>query len=347
MHTHSVRHLPAAALTVAAAVTGTLAWAPTASANAPEPTPTTSASARSMPEAQAGGVQITKKDPSGAVLEGAQFSLLDTINGTKALQGKTNSEGILRFEGVTPGVYRLKETSTGSSLHDLVPDQDVIVTAGLDSPLTIIDPFKPADMTVKKTDKANGKPLAGAVINITPTGKGDSVTLTTGKDGTASVKLPVSSRTGTEYTATETKAPAGYTLDAKPVKITAKPGATVAVTLTNTANDRPTKPPTTPPASPDTTTPAKPSDKPTPDKPSETRTAPSPSASRTPTTDETTSSTVPPEPEPEGSLAHTGADATPWLLGAAGLLLAAGGGAVIAVRRRRTDDESDEHPVES
>ncbi|MFI1183614.1 collagen binding domain-containing protein [Streptomyces sp. NPDC020799] len=294
-----------------------------------------------MPEAQTGGVQITKTDPSGAVLEGAQFSLLDTINGTKALRGKTNSEGILRFEGVTPGVYRLKETSTGSSLHDLVPDQDVIVTAGQDSPLTIIDPFKPADLTVKKTDKATGKPLAGAVINITPTDKGESVTLTTGKDGTASVKLAVFSRTGTEYTATETKAPAGYTLDAKPVKITAKPGAPVAVTLTNTANDQPTKPPTTPPASPDTTTPAKP----TPAKPSETGFSPSPSASRIPNTDETTSSTAP--PEPEGSLAHTGADATPWLLGGAGLLLVAGGGAVIAVRRRRTDDESDEHPVES
>ncbi|GHD79340.1 hypothetical protein ACFQL8_19255 [Streptomyces goshikiensis] len=34
--------------------------------------------------------------------------------------------------------------------------------------LTIVDPFKPADLTVTKTDKTSGKPLAGAVINITP-----------------------------------------------------------------------------------------------------------------------------------------------------------------------------------
>ncbi|MGW1194481.1 SpaA isopeptide-forming pilin-related protein [Streptomyces sp. NPDC002536] len=341
MHTHPARHLHAAALTVAAAVTGTLAWAPTASAHAPEPAPTMTAPASTAPDTPTGGVQITKKDPSGAVLEGAQFSLLDTVNGTKALQGKTNSEGILRFEGVTPGVYRLKETSTGSSLHDLVPDQDVIVTAGQDAPLTIIDPFKPADLTVKKTDKATGKPLAGAVINIAPADKGDAVTLTTGKDGTASAKLPVSSRSGTEYTATETKAPAGYKLDAKPVEITAKPGAPVTVTLADTPKEEPTKPPTTPPST-DTTTPDKPSGKPTPDKPTPSGTATSPSPSDTPLADKTTSSTA--APEPEGSLAHTGADATPWLLGGAGILLATGTAAVIAIRRRsREADDEDQN----
>ncbi|MCC3775868.1 SpaA isopeptide-forming pilin-related protein [Streptomyces sp. UNOB3_S3] len=345
MHTHSVCYLPAAALTVAAAVTGTLAWAPTATAHTAEPTPTATAPASNAPDTPTGGVQIRKKDPSGAVLGGAQFSLLNTINGTKALQGTTNSEGILRFEGVTPGVYRLKETSTGSSLHELVPDQDVIVTAGQDAPLTIIDPFKPADLTVKKTDKATDKPLAGAVISVAPTDKGDSVTLTTGKDGTASAKLPVFSRTGTEYTATETKAPAGYQMDAKPVKLTAKPGAPVAVTLTNTATGQTTKPPATPPASPEAATPSKPSAKPTPDQPAEAGTAPSPSASSTPLVDEAAAS--PAAPGPEGSLAHTGADATPWLLGGAGVLLVAGGGAVIAARRRRTDDESDDHRAES
>ncbi|MEU7133365.1 LAETG motif-containing sortase-dependent surface protein [Streptomyces sp. NPDC046261] len=46
-------------------------------------------------------------------------------------------------------------------------------------------------------------------------------------------------------------------------------------------------------------------------------------------------------PTPEGSLAHTGADATPWLLGGTGLLLAAGGGAVIAARRRSRDGDNE------
>ncbi|MGP3947665.1 DUF6801 domain-containing protein [Streptomyces sp. 7N604] len=52
--------------------------------------------------------------------------------------------------------------------------------------------------------------------------------------------------------------------------------------------------------------------------------------------DETASGTT--APKPNGSLAHAGAGATPWLLGGAGVLLAAGGSAVFAARRSRTDD---------
>lgn len=47
-------------------------------------------------------------------------------------------------------------------------------------------------------------------------------------------------------------------------------------------------------------------------------------------------------PAPTGSLAHTGADATPWLIGSAGVLIAAGGGALFAVRRRHTDSSTDD-----
>ncbi|WP_107095007.1 LAETG motif-containing sortase-dependent surface protein [Streptomyces chattanoogensis] len=125
-------------------------------------------------------------------------------------------------------------------------------------------------------------------------------------------------------------------MDAKPVKFAAKPDDSVTVTLANTKKEQPTMP-TTPPTSPETTSPAKPSHKPTSGTPHEDEGTPSPSvtASGNPSADESASSTAAP---PEGSLAHTGADATPWLLGGAGVLLAAGGGAVIATRRRCTDD---------
>ncbi|MFE7709225.1 LAETG motif-containing sortase-dependent surface protein [Streptomyces sp. NPDC057486] len=65
-----------------------------------------------------------------------------------------------------------------------------------------------------------------------------------------------------------------------------------------------------------------------------------PSASGTPTSDETVSSTA--APAPAGSLAHTGADATPWLIGGAGVLIAADGGALFVARRRRTDNSTDD-----
>ncbi|WP_341622079.1 SpaA isopeptide-forming pilin-related protein [Streptomyces sp. B6(2022)] len=327
MHSSATNRFPTVVTaTVAALVASTLLSAPTAWAEAHEPQP--------------GTVEITKKDPDGALLAGAEFNLLDTLNGTKALTGKTNADGVLRFEGVAPGVWRLKETASGSPIHDLAPDQDVIVTPGQTVKLAVVDPFKPADLTVTKTDKASGKPLVGAVINITPTsGDGKPVTLTTGKDGTATAKLPVAARAGTSYTATEAKAPDGYQLDSTPAKITAKPGAAVTAAFTNTKKEQPTQPPTTPAPTPTTPTtpPITPSTKPTPSTPA---TSQPPTSSAAPTPEQTISSTS--SPAPTGSLAQTGADATGWLLAGAGVLIAAGGGAVLAVRRRRNTTEDDQ-----
>ncbi|WP_327255420.1 SpaA isopeptide-forming pilin-related protein [Streptomyces sp. NBC_01244] len=329
------RKAPTAAIAVAAAATGALTWAPSASAEAPEPTPSTSAPApRSMPEPEPGGVEIHKKDPAGATLEGAQFSLLDTVNGTKALQGKTGADGILRFEKVTPGVYRLKETDSGSAIHDLAEDRDIIVTPGQVTPVTVVDPFKPAELTVKKTDKTTGKPLAGAVINIRPSGTGgEAVTLTTGKDGTAKAQLTVTARSGSAYTATETKAPSGYQLDSSPVQVTAKPAAGTTAEFTNTPTattpptQQPSKPPTTKPKpTPDTSAPATP----TPD-----------NTSSTPAPSDTPTSTPTPPAGSDGQLARTGAGSTSWLAAAGGLLISAGGGAIWAVRRRRANQPDD------
>ncbi|MFI8105359.1 SpaA isopeptide-forming pilin-related protein [Streptomyces sp. NPDC086023] len=304
------RTAPAAVAAAATLAAGTLTWARSAWAEAPEPQP--------------GHIEITKKDPGGNFLAGAEFSLLDTLNGTKALQGKTSKGGILRFEGVTPGVWRLKETNSGSPIHDLAPDQDIVVTPGQTAKLTVVDPFKPAEVTVTKTDKDTGKPLADAVINITPqAGGGKPLTLTTGKDGTATTKLDVSARTGTPYTATETKAPDGYQLNSTPVKITAKPGEKTTA-FTNTKKDKPTNPPTTPTPTTPSGTPTAPAT-PTPSATTPTSAAPQPTA--------TTSSTA--SSSPKGSLAQTGADSTSWLLAGAGLLISAGGGALLALRRRR------------
>ncbi|WP_433549158.1 SpaA isopeptide-forming pilin-related protein [Streptomyces sp. CA-294286] len=300
---------------------GAGAWAPTATAQAPEPTPATPAP-RSMPET--GGVQLSKKDPEGTVMAGAKFTLLTTA-GKEVATGTTDANGRLTFDALAPGIYRLKETASGSPLHDVVADQDVIVTPAL-TPLTIVDPFKPAELTIKKTDKATGKPLAGATINVTPKGGGDTVTLTTSANGTAHVKLPATSRAGTAYTATETKAPTGFKLDNTTVAFTAVPGKPVTVTLTNTRT--PTAPPTVPPTSPEPTTP---SDKPTPTTPSSTKTP----ASLPPTAPSTKEPTATTAPSPNGALAQTGAGISPWLVGGAGLLLSAGGGALIAARRRQ------------
>ncbi|MEV8128694.1 SpaA isopeptide-forming pilin-related protein [Streptomyces sp. NPDC085944] len=335
MRIRSARTLPAA-VAVAATVTGSLSWAPTASAQSTDPSPSasTSAAPRNAAETETGGVAIVKKDPGGDVLAGASFALFDSA-GKETASGKTDTQGQLAFQDLAPGVYRLKEVSSGSPLHDTVDDQDVIVTPGTDTPLTIIDPFKDASVRLKAKDDKTGKLLPGSTVNI---GSGTKIilTLTTGPDGTATGKLPINSRTGTDFWVKQVKAPEGYDLYKPSKTFQAKPGDPVTVTTTN-AKTATTPPPTEKPTGKPTD---KPSHKPTPDKPGKDEDTPKPSTSETPAADETTSSTA--APAPEGALAHTGADATPWLIGGAGVLIAAGGGALFAVRRRRADDPTDE-----
>ncbi|WP_327352813.1 SpaA isopeptide-forming pilin-related protein [Streptomyces sp. NBC_01304] len=337
MRIRSARTLPVA-VAVAAAVTGNLSWAPTASAQSTEPTPSTSTSStpRNAAEAETGGVAILKKDPGGDVLGGASFTLFDSA-GKEAANGKTDAQGQLAFKDLTPGVYRLKEVTSGSPLHDTVDDQDVIVTPGVDTPLTIVDPFKDASVLLKAKDDKTGKLLAGSTVNI---GSGDKtlLTLTTGSDGTASGKLPINSRTGSDFWVKQVKAPEGYEIYKPSKAFKAKPGDPVTVTVSN-AKTATTPPPTEEPTDPTT--------KPTPDKPGKDEDTPKPSASAsdTPASEATASSTA--APAPDGALAHTGADATPWLIGGAGVLLAVGGGALVVARRRRTDNSTADGSTES
>ncbi|MFE9250921.1 prealbumin-like fold domain-containing protein [Streptomyces sp. NPDC007088] len=160
--------------------------------------------------------------------------------------------------------------------------------------------------------KATGKPLPGAVITINAdtldaSGKhtrGKEIArLTTGKDGTAKLKLDVTLKNGNDYWASEAKVPTGYQADAAPQRFTATPGAQVTVTLADSRTPAPSSPPATTPAPP----------------------APHQ-----------------PPAAPTAQLAHTGAGNTTWLIGAVGVLVAAGDGAVWAgSRRRRHPDTSD------
>ncbi|MGY5118513.1 LAETG motif-containing sortase-dependent surface protein [Streptomyces sp. 900105755] len=48
-----------------------------------------------------------------------------------------------------------------------------------------------------------------------------------------------------------------------------------------------------------------------------------------------------------GGRYSTVADATPWLIGGAGVLIVAGAGALVVARRRRTDGSTDDGSAES
>ncbi|MFJ5530950.1 SpaA isopeptide-forming pilin-related protein [Streptomyces sp. NPDC093261] len=332
MHARFIRGAVRSAA-VAAAVTGTLTWAPAANAQPSDPNPSASAAAADTPAPDAGSVEITTRDAAGDVLPGAAFLLLDSA-GQEAGRGTTDAQGKLTFPDLAPGVYRLKETASGSPLHEVVADQDVIVTPGATTRLTITDSFKVAKVLLQAKDDKTGTLLPGATVNI-GTGTSTLLTLTTGDKGTASGELPVSSR-NTEFWVKQVKAPAGYDLYKPSKTFTAGPGAPVTVTVTNTKtatspkphlSDKPTHKPT------GKSTPA--------DTPGNGTGGAKPSAPGTGTPDADSSSTaaaVPvgdsSPPTPTGSLAHTGADAAPWIAAGAGLLVIAGAVTVVAVRRR-------------
>lgn len=327
MHAHFVR-----SAAVAVAVTGTLTWAPAANAQSSEPTPSAAATAET-PTLDAGSVEITTKDTAGEALPGAAFLLLDSV-GEEAGRGKTDAQGKLTFLDLAPGVYRLKETASGSPLHEVVADQDVIVTPGATTRLTVTDPFKAAKVLLQSKDDKTGKLLPGATVNI-GTGTATLLTLTTGAKGTASGELPVSTRK-TQFWVKEIKAPTGYDLYKPSKTFTAGPGAPVTVTVTNAKTATDPKPdPSDKPTHKPTNSPSAPSDK-----PSSGTGGAKPSAPGTSTPDADSSSTPAGDPTPKtsaGSLAHTGADATPWIAAGAGLLVAGGVVTLVVVRRRTAD----------
>ncbi|MFF6882653.1 collagen binding domain-containing protein [Streptomyces sp. NPDC012421] len=325
--------------TLVLTTTAVLAAAPAAfAAPTSEPTPSASTARADIPTSDAGSVEITKKDPAGDVLSGATFLLLDSA-GQEAGGGTTDDQGKLAFPDLAPGIYRLKETASGSPLHDVVADQDVIVTPGATTRLTITDPFKAAQVVLQSKDDKTGKLLPGATVNI---GTGDStlLTLTTGTGGTASGELPVSSRK-TEFWVKQIKAPDGYDLYKPSKTFTAGPGAPVTVTVTNAKTAATPKPTSTPSDKPSSSPIGAP-------KPTQTDTS-TPGTGSSSTAAESaldaSSSTASPSALaastggsapviPAGSLAHTGADTTPWIAGGAGLLVVVGAVTLVVTRRR-------------
>jgi hypothetical protein len=298
-----------------------LAQVPAFSAS-PTPSPSTPHSA--APHAVPGGISVHARATDGTPVSGAAFTLTD-LSGTTSASGTTGADGSLAFPELPAGVYHLRQTATASASLKPGPDQDVVVPDGITVPVTVTDPFTPADLTVRVTDRAH-KPVPGAVIAITDSA-GKAFTVTTGPSGIAHASPPVTARTGTAYTVTEHSGPHGAPAHTKPVTIRAQPAGLIAITLTDTTA------PTTGPATP---TAADPVAVPTSDgRP--TTTGPSSATGRGPTATATLAASA-----THPQLAHTGAENTAWLAGTAGLLTAIGAGALFGAHYRRSHPKAAE-----
>jgi LPXTG-motif cell wall-anchored protein len=290
------------------------------------PTPSPSAPHSAAPRAAApGGISVHVSATDATPVSGAAFTLTD-LAGTTSASGTTGADGILAFPELPAGIYHLRQTATASAALKPGPDQDIVVPDGITVPVTVTDAFTPADLTVRLTDRAH-KPAPGAVIAITDS-TGNAFTVTTGPSGSAHASAPVTARTGTAYTVTERSGPHGAPAHTKPVTIRAEPAGLIAITLTDTI-----APPITGPATP---TAAGPVAVPTSDGRPITA-GPSSAAGPGPT-----ATTMPAASATHTQLAHTGAENTTWLAGAAGLLMTIGAGALSGSRYRRSHPKAAE-----
>ncbi|WUH90335.1 carboxypeptidase-like regulatory domain-containing protein [Streptomyces sp. NBC_00433] len=319
---HRPRHLVlrSGTLALTATVLALLAQTP---ASAAPPTPSPSAPHSASPRVVVpGGISLNVTTTDGTPVSGAAFTLTD-LAGTTSATGTTNADGTLAFPDLPAGIYHMRQTATGSASVQPGPDQDVVVPDGVTVPVTVTDSYTPAGLTVHLTDRAR-RPVPGAVIAITSS-TGKVSTVTTGPSGSAQASLPVTARTGTTYTVTERSGPHGTPARSQPVTARAEPAGLIAITLTDTTTP-PATTPTIRPATPASSDPvAAPASGGRPNaNPSASAAGAAPSASSTAAADAT-----------HAQLAHTGADATTWLAGLAGLLMVIGAGALSGVHYRR------------
>ncbi|MFI7337098.1 collagen binding domain-containing protein [Streptomyces sp. NPDC050085] len=298
-----------------------MAWTPVAWADTSAPVP----SATTHDAQDHGSLTLTVTSPDGDSVPGASFTLLNAL-GERAGEGTTDAAGHLTFTGLPLGGYRLKETTTGSSAYEPVPDQDVVITPGHTAELTLTSPFAKATVRITAKDATTGKPLGGATFSI---GRNSStlLTVTTNTQGIATGTLGVDSRSGTTVWVKQRTAPTGYAPSTSSKSVTATPGDTVTVTVTNTKTKQPTSSATA--TAPAATSPAAHQHAPAAygtHAPRSTSPTTSPSAS------ETTATT-----QSHGALAHTGTAAAPWLMGGATMLVVAGSATLWTARRRRTN----------
>jgi uncharacterized surface anchored protein len=166
------------------------------------------------PDAPPKSVKIIKKSDTGESLSGAKFTVVGngknetiTVNGTLTLD----------LDGWANGSYIVTETVAPTGFVKDATPQTFTINADSVSPteLTFINSPTPPPKSVKILKKSDtGAPLSGAQFTVVGSGKNETITV----NGTLTLDLDGWAN-GT-YTVTETVAPSGYTLNAKPQTFT-------------------------------------------------------------------------------------------------------------------------------
>lgn len=205
---------------------------------------------------------IRKTNAGGTVLQGAQFNLKKVTEGNATVtynrSETTDTNGLVKFEGLTKGEYILTEVAPPSGYADdeltckiKVEELEVGFKASLvgdygdqvqlvDNDLTVINhPASFETINILKTD-INGNKLSGAKFRLKKTVLGSTDGVDKGletTDGNGEAKFE-NLKVG-YYTLTEETAPAGFTADEEAYKIKiVRDGANLKTALDGDYGDR-------------------------------------------------------------------------------------------------------------
>ncbi len=108
---------------------------------------------------------LTKKDANGKPMEGVTYSLTPMGDGAHSDERTTNTQGIITWEGLEPGLYSVKEVATHST-HIIDPmEHHVELYPGKDGSLLFVNEEKPS-LKITKYDRATHQPMPGVTFEV-------------------------------------------------------------------------------------------------------------------------------------------------------------------------------------
>lgn len=174
------------------------------------------------------GITIHKVDAlTNDPLAGATFEVRTAAD--KLIESyTTDASGVITTKALDPGVYTIVETKAPDGYVLNEEKVTVEVVEGEASVVTVKN-YPKTIIQIYKTDSVSGEPLQGAEFSIAKYNGATVGLVTTDKTGWANSLVLEPG----EYVVTETKAPAGYTLDKTEHKVTVIEGENSILRLTN------------------------------------------------------------------------------------------------------------------
>ena len=163
-------------------------------------------------------LHLYKESSDSKPLGGVTYRLAKIEDGSRYLDRTTGPDGSIVWEGLEPGVYSLKETSTVAD-HLLDPTEyHVQLFPGKDATICLQNNKRP-NLTIWKHDADNSAPIKGTVFLVKGADGHSVAEVTTGADGSATVPnlLPG------VYEVIEKSVPSPYLLDAPSQLVTLYP----------------------------------------------------------------------------------------------------------------------------